>query len=215
MQQSVNGNPGLVQCVDDYSAFIDVSSICILLYDHYGLIRGCANGWHLQNCSASHCIGYYKCTDSYCIPVSYICDGKNDCPNREDEITCEKYICPGLYRCKATTLCISQINVCDNKFDCPGNDDEDYCYRHLCPENCICNNYYIHCVDRTLLNIPSPMTSQLYITFKGNNLQLENITFLTHYKLKVLDISFNNIKALPSNCFHSLESLVELNISNN
>ena len=215
MQQSVDGNPVLVRCGEDYSAFIDVSSMCILLYDHYGLIMGCANGWHLQNCSEFLCIGYFKCTDSYCIPVSYICDGKNDCANREDEIACEKYICPGLYRCKGTTLCISQSKVCDSKFDCPGNDDEDYCYRHLCPENCICNNYYIHCIDRALLNIPSAMTSQLYITFKGNNLQLENITLHSHYKLKILDISFNNINALPFNCFHSLESLVELNISNN
>ena len=59
------------------------------------------------------------------------------------------------------------------------------------------------------------MTSQFYIKFKGNNLQLENITLDTHYKLKVLDISFNNINALPSNCFYNLESLTELNISNN
>ena len=215
MQQAVGGSPGLVQCGDDYSAFINISSICILLYDHYGLIMGCANGWHLQDCSASLCNGYYKCTDSYCIPVSYICDGKNDCANREDEIACEKYVCPGLYRCKGTTLCISQSTVCDSEFDCPGNDDEDYCYRHLCPGDCICNNYYIHCVDRALLNIPSVMTSQIYIIFKSNNLQLENITLYTHYNLKVLDISFNNISVLPSNCFLSLQSLVELNISNN
>jgi len=37
--------------------------------------------------SVSHCSnGYYMCQgNSRCIPLSWICDGQNDCQNQEDE----------------------------------------------------------------------------------------------------------------------------------
>ena len=213
---STNNNmPLLTQCGEDNPDFIYASSMCILVYDHYGAMEGCTNGWHLQNCSESQCIGYFKCNNSYCIPISYICDGKNDCPDREDEIACEMFVCPGLYRCKATTICISQSSVCDGTSDCPDKDDEDNCYTYLCPEHCICNNYQIRCSDRSLLKIPSVMTNQVYIIFKGNALILQNDTLLGHYKLQVLDISFNKLELLPPRCFDSLHSLVVMNLSNN
>ena len=205
----------LIQCGDNNHDFIYSSSMCILTYDHYGAMEGCTNGWHLQNCSGSKCIGFFKCNNSYCIPISYICDGKNDCPDREDEIACEMFVCPGLYRSKTTTICISQSSVCDGTSDCPDKDDEDNCYTYLCPEYCICNNYQIRCNDRGLLNIPSVMTNQVYIIFKGNELLLQNDTLLGHFKLQVLDISFNKLELLPPRCFDSLHSLVVMNLSNN
>ena len=215
MYSSNNNMSPLIQCGHNNPDYIYASSMCILVYDHYGAMEGCTNGWHLQNCSASNCIGYFKCNNSYCIPISYICDGKNDCPDREDEIACEMFVCPGLYRCKATTICISQSSVCDGTSDCPDKDDEDNCYTYLCPEHCICNNYQIRCNDRSLLKIPSVMTNQVYIIFKGNELLLQNDTLLGHYKLQVLDISFNKLQLLPPRCFDSLHSLVVMNLSNN
>ena len=205
----------LIHCGDDNPDFIYASSMCVLTYDHYGVMEGCTNGWHLQNCSESQCIDYFKCNNSYCISISYICDGKNDCPDREDEIACEMFVCPGLYRCKATTICISQSSVCDGTSDCPDKDDEDNCYTYLCPEHCICNNYQIRCNDRSLFKIPSVMTNQVYIIFKGNELILQNDTLLGHYKLQILDISFNKLQLLPPRCFDSLHSLVVMNLSNN
>ena len=205
----------LIQCGDINPEYIHASSICILMYDHYGVMTGCANGWHLENCSPSQCIGFFKCKHSYCIPINYICDGKNDCAEREDEIACEKFVCPGLYRCKATTTCISQSSVCDGTSDCPDKDDEDNCYTYLCPEHCICNNYLIRCVEGSLVSIPSIMTNQVYIAFKGNDLLLQSNTFLTHYKLQFLDISFNKLELLPPRCFDNLHSLVVMNLSNN
>ena len=215
MHSSNNNMSQLIQCGDDNPDFIYASSMCVLTYDHYGAMEGCTNGWHLQNCSESQCIGYFKCNNSYCIPISYICDNKNDCPDREDEIACEMFVCPGLYRCKATTICISQSSVCDGTSDCPDKDDEDNCYSYLCPEHCICNNYQIRCNDRGLVKIPSVMTNQVYIIFKGNALILQNDTLLKHYKLQVLDISFNKLQLLPPRCFDSLHSLVVMNLSNN
>ena len=215
MHSSNNNMSQIIQCGDSNPDFIYASTMCILTYDHYGMLEGCTNGWHLQNCSESQCIGYFKCNNSYCIPISYICDGKNDCPDREDEIACEMFVCPGLYRCKATTICISQSSVCDGTSDCPDKDDEDNCYTYLCHEHCICNNYQIRCNDRSLFKIPSVMTNQVYIIFKGNALILQNDTLLGHYKLQVLDISFNKLELLPPRCFDSLHSLVVMNLSNN
>ena len=215
VRSSYNNMLQLIQCGDNNPDFIYASSLCILVYDHYGAIEGCTNGWHLQNCSASKCIDYFKCNNSYCIPISYICDGKNDCPDREDEIACEMFVCPGLYRCKTTAICISQSSVCDGTSDCPDKDDEDNCYTYLCPEHCICNNYQIRCNDRSLFKIPSVMTNQVYVIFNGNKLLLQNDTLLGHYKLQVLDISFNKLQLLPPRCFDSLHSLVVLNLSNN
>ena len=35
--------------------------------------------------------GFVKCPDSYCLPVSNICDGTRQCPNGDDEIDCCKF----------------------------------------------------------------------------------------------------------------------------
>ena len=39
-------------------------------------------------CTHFKCIGYFKCPHSFCLPLKYICDGKNDCPEGEDEVNC-------------------------------------------------------------------------------------------------------------------------------
>ena len=79
--------------------YMDRKWICILTYDRYGVIRGCPNGKHLEQCESHRCVKHYKCHNSYCIPVHYICDGKVDCPDEDDENMCHKYTCPGLFRC--------------------------------------------------------------------------------------------------------------------
>ena len=37
----------------------------------------------------------FRCPMSYCLPYSKVCDGQKDCPEGEDEASCEGYICPG------------------------------------------------------------------------------------------------------------------------
>ena len=78
---------------------VSMGMVCILTYDRYGVVRGCPNGKHLEDCESFQCDNHYKCEQSYCIPVNYICNSKVDCPHGDDEVNCSKYRCPGLFRC--------------------------------------------------------------------------------------------------------------------
>ena len=214
-REDLNTEQTGLQCGEDYPSYISVDMLCKLIYDRYGVITNCANGWHLRSCSTYKCPGYFKCHSSYCIPVNYICDGKPDCIEGDDEIMCANYSCPGLFRCRSTQNCISQTSVCDDIFDCPYNDDEDNCFDYQCPDGCICDNYRIDCVNESLNDIPSKSSSHLYIHFRHNKLKPKYDTFATHYVLRLLDISFNNIEIIPIQCFEALFELISLNISNN
>ncbi|XP_025079765.1 uncharacterized protein LOC112555548 [Pomacea canaliculata] len=53
----------------------------------------------------------FSCPDSHfvcpslhevCLPVYFRCNGVNDCPGLEDEGACDRYTCPGFYRCRKT-----------------------------------------------------------------------------------------------------------------
>ena len=41
------------------------------------------------------CPGLYHCQGSYCVPPEKVCDQRIDCPERDDEIDCGNYVCPG------------------------------------------------------------------------------------------------------------------------
>ena len=79
---------------------------CIHEIHQFGTV-GCRNGGHLSNCQYHTCPSQFKCPDAYCVPIHSICDGKQDCPNGEDEMNC-------LYRvqdtcCAAMTLYVSTL----------------------------------------------------------------------------------------------------------
>ncbi|KAL4221447.1 hypothetical protein ACF0H5_019704 [Mactra antiquata] len=62
---------------------------CIYKTDSAGYILGCRSGFHLQDCAEFVCPpATVKCPGSYCIPLHYVCDGINQCPNGEDETGC-------------------------------------------------------------------------------------------------------------------------------
>ncbi|KAL4221448.1 hypothetical protein ACF0H5_019705 [Mactra antiquata] len=62
---------------------------CIYKTDSTGYILGCRSGFHLQECAEFVCPpATVKCPGSYCIPLHYVCDGINQCPNGEDETGC-------------------------------------------------------------------------------------------------------------------------------
>ena len=59
---------------------------CILARDNFGGVIGCRDYMHLSDCRNFSCPeGYVKCPDSFCIPLSYVQDGKEDCDEGEDE----------------------------------------------------------------------------------------------------------------------------------
>ena len=74
----------------------------------------------------------FKCIDSYCIPWAYVCDGKWDCLEGDDELSnpvCLKdKICVFMFECRnVTQRCLHLGNVCDSNKDCPFGDDELFC----------------------------------------------------------------------------------------
>uniref|UniRef100_A0A8C4S2L8 Suppressor of tumorigenicity 14 protein homolog n=2 Tax=Erpetoichthys calabaricus TaxID=27687 RepID=A0A8C4S2L8_ERPCA len=73
------------------------------------------------------CPGMYTCGDGSCEPLSYKCDGWDDCSDRSDEQNCrctaEQYTCKNRF-------CKPLIYVCDGEDDCEDGSDESNC---ACP----------------------------------------------------------------------------------
>ena len=73
-----------------------------------------------DDCPVTH----FRCSQGFCLPIYLRCNGVDDCPNREDEASCESYTCPGFYRCRGSKVCLHADHVCDGVFQCPQYDDE-------------------------------------------------------------------------------------------
>ncbi|KAJ8026622.1 hypothetical protein HOLleu_31512 [Holothuria leucospilota] len=124
---------------------IESAELCLMEYDKFGIIKGCRDVTHLQDCELFECADLsFKCPDAYCIPQHYRCDNKNDCPRGEDEASCENYSCQGAYKCRGSSNCVSQRDVCDGIVHCPNGDDELYCNKQ-CPDGCTCSGLSYRC----------------------------------------------------------------------
>ena len=126
--------------------------MCIYKLNANQVLIPCENGRHLQQCKKFLCDIMFKCLDNYCIPWSYVCDGKWDCQHGDDELEytlCNtRNSCLNMYHCRNTKqMCIHLGNTCDGYPDCPFDDDESLCELKLveCPSFCICLLYAIDC----------------------------------------------------------------------
>lgn len=84
----------------------------------------------------------------------HICDGKWQCPEGEDEASCDFYNCSGLFLCSKMErkVCLHPTSFCDGFNDCLSQEDEYLCELDgTCPINCQCLMYAVKCTNNTLV----------------------------------------------------------------
>ena len=111
-------HPGSIHCYSE-------RDICHYKIDEQRkTLLPCRNGKHLDNCKQTECGHMFKCGNSFCIPYSYLCNGRWDCWNGDDENHCKSKLCVGLFKCRHSSMCIHLEDICNNILDCPLGDDE-------------------------------------------------------------------------------------------
>ncbi|XP_073999056.1 low-density lipoprotein receptor-like isoform X3 [Rhodnius prolixus] len=92
----------------------------------------------IGNGSSVECkLRQFRCNNTKCVQLSWMCDGENDCGDNSDETApqcAEDYTCkPEEFRCHSGR-CIPQYWQCDKEPDCPDESDEDpnTCKEKLC-----------------------------------------------------------------------------------
>ena len=220
-----------------------IFDICTFRRDAKNNLIPCPFGEHLQNCKDFECNMKYKCPKYYCIPWSYVCDGKWDCPRGSDENYCsQSRNCTNMYKCRNSIICIHLGNICDQVPDCPLEDDEYVCFLHekACPVFCECLGFAISCKNLTTWSgnknndlLPYHIihiehgdkiaishflkTTQTVTIIKmtRNNLDMIcNIFPFTNNTL-FIDASYNEVRTLQKYCFDGLYYLKILMLNNN
>ena len=154
---------GMIECIPGTKACYFKEDECqYILHKTSGELLVCFNGKHLENCQTKVCSNSIKCSNSYSVPYTYICDGKWDCFDGSDENECKLRSCIGLFKCKYTSVCISLEIVCDKYVDCPEGDDEIFCL--FCLQSCTCYRMGILCQNMAISDIDKRiMESYLFI----------------------------------------------------
>ena len=155
-------------------------------------VFGCPGQEHLKACELHQCPRMFKCLTSYCIPTYLLCDGVQNCPNGEDEQSCERFTCAGLLRCRNDNVCVHPSDICDGQRHClMSGDDERFCNITMCPPMCTCHGSAITCKkDLPTLQTLSPNFK--YIMLRGmyihSKYQLQSFNALV--QLHILNSSF-------------------------
>ncbi len=229
----------LMPCRPHHSRCFAVEDICKYKLDRKKNLYPCRNGGHIENCGDFECNNQFKCFDSYCIPWSYVCDGKWDCPRGEDELhktLCENpNICSRMFKCKVVQTCVLLTDVCNQEFDCRFGDDELLCDLS-CYLGCFCLAYAMYCQEITL--IFGPQTFQqgliyiqdsiiqdsvalgryfpggLFLSVKNNSIRDVCAMELPGCAI-LLDLSFNDISLTGRHCIKGLSNLSVLCLNSN
>lgn len=237
--------PSEVPCRAGHSKCYNLTDICVYQLNVLTFLVPCRNGEHLQNCQLFECnMFFFKCIKSFCIPLSYVCDQKWDCPAGDDEaphVCGINPICISLFKCMNTKLtCIPFGNICNRKVDCPFGDDELFCELiHVkCPLNpsCHCLLFAVYCRNTVLIPVVSSfphtsvlisdseiksVSSVLRAFYKANVFILANNSiskicgFNFSTNLIKLDLGLNSLQHLKQNCFSALVLLASLSINDN
>ena len=194
--------PKQIPCTYHVQHCYSFSDICIYNLNIQQLLIPCHNGEHLLECKHFQCSSMFKCLNSYCLPWKYVCDGKWDCPEGQDEskITfCGGFsLCTDMYKCQNTKQkCIPLGNLCDSHDDCPHSDDEMMCQfqNQFCPKYCYCLMYAVACKNYDGLEIEKILASNyISIYIFRSNVRIFKSTYLFSSNLEILQLPNNNIK---------------------
>ncbi len=174
----------------------------------------------------------FKCPMSYCIPYRYLCNGRWDCWNGDDEYSCDKFTCVGMVKCRNAHMCLHVDNTCDGFPDCPLGEDESICTGMVCVKDCVCLNHGIHCdnlicqdkltsiikhyifvnISNSYLPYPHLQGMGNPLTFISNNCTLTESVFCESFKvmnLNHLDLTSNKIQRLTEKHLRCLPHLVQ------
>ncbi len=230
-----------ISCFQADNKCFPVYKVCVYSTDASHCLVSCKSGAHLQNCKEFECNKMFKCPNYYCIPWSYVCDGKFDCPNGKDEQQeCLKGAsrCQNMFKCTGGSVCLHIGSVCDGKLDCPAHDDEILCQLKgiACPSNCLCNALAIQCNRATSINflrlyphtcvvvvnswekhfqtVVNSFPSAQYLTV--NHGEIHQICFgINLTNLIHFNMSFNMIQDLSDGCFEGLPVAKYVDFSHN
>ena len=168
--------------------------------------------------------------DLYCLPVFLRCNGVSDCPGHEDEVSCNRYVCPGFYRCRDSTICLHLQYVCDAVFQCPQQDDELFCGL-ACPVNCSCQGHAFTChtsgsfhsyplirfldISHTKFQAEFVARNLMLVFLNVSNCRLQDIQTSWLPNIRTLDASHNALTSVSSRLFESMPNLRDLTIKCN
>ena len=190
-------------------------------------VRRMARAGFTDYCPDTH----FRCPGlaTYCMPVLTRCNGMYDCPGKEDEVGCERYTCPGFYRCRGSTICLHHSQLCDGVFHCPQQDDELQC-NAACPSHCLCYGTAFFCSQpfraasfpdlRYLTADHSAMTPAdvfhnhylVYLSLSNCSLSSFNLSLPN---LRSMDLSDNEVRELRADQFLGLPNLRRLSVAGN
>ena len=157
------------------------------------------NGAHLLSCEDNKCHRkYFKCPGFYCIPWRFVCNGQWECPGGMEEIECQRISCPGMFKCRNSSICLSPDNICDSTVDCLQNDDVVFCpmgqYFHKCPSDCSCLAFTLSCENITYPK--ANFTSYVSVYFNQINLHGESLILNVFDKVVILVLKCSGISTI-------------------
>ena len=150
----------------------------------------------MRTCVDILCPGMFKCRDYYCIQISLVCDGQQDCMYGDDEKGCRDLVCPGFLKCRGEMRCVGNDEICDGHIDCLHSFDDELICNQSYPESCKCEGYMFSCPSTKnisdILFAKGLELAETQTTFEIHLLYLQYILYLSVTSCSVNNISFTS-----------------------
>ena len=235
---------GQLPCKGGHMECYNITEMCIYRLDKNNALIPCKTGEHVSSCKMIQCNMKFKCPGYYCIPWSYVCDGKWDCPGGFDEaekLKCSNNReCRNMFKCRNSQICIHVGDVCNSLTDCPGEDDEHMCLLvgSVCPSPCYCIGLAVICYNVSYINylVSDPPYIAVFLSYCDLTflqvflkiIKFPNFLSIRHNKLKsvckilpglnktlTIDLGFNVIEYINIDCFINGFLLISIKLDNN